>query len=302
MIGASNANTAQRLDVNQNGIIDQNDYTIVKNINLGTASSTNVSYSNPKKLPEKEDRTYYIYNAKSGALEDEYTLYASDIDDIISNSSISQYSLVDGAENRTPEDGLNGVLQTSDAGTIFVIDDHTILTAAHCLFNKTSTNALNAKPNLEFRYYSDHDTVDTSVNITPIEYHIPEKYTEDRNANYDYALITVKEDLSEYINFNVGVLRDEVLSKNPNLKIYVTGFGSSKTADINLKRSTGVGTLTSVADYRIMYNTDTSDGNSGSPIYIDTNGTKTVIGIHTSAGNSGIRFTTDILNFIYNHK
>ncbi|MCC8110152.1 MAG: hypothetical protein LIO74_00480 [Ruminococcus sp.] len=59
--------------------------------------------------------------------------------------------------------------------------------------------------------------------------------------------------------------------------------------------------------FKIYYTADTSESNSGSPVYMITsfNGNVyyTVIAIHTTGGgyNSGVRITPTILHFCYNN-
>lgn len=68
---------------------------------------------------------------------------------------------------------------------------------------------------------------------------------------------------------------------------------------------TGVGSILNCDDQRLQYNTDTSGGQSGAPVYIVTTFQNkvyyTVIAIHTHGGNYGVRMTTDVLHFYYNN-
>lgn len=66
-------------------------------------------------------------------------------------------------------------------------------------------------------------------------------------------------------------------------QIRITGYGSSSTVPtLNLVQKTHVGPYYSFSGTTIRYTTDTTGGNSGSPVIID--GTNTAIGIHTHAG------------------
>ena len=74
---------------------------------------------------------------------------------------------------------------------------------------------------------------------------------------------------------------------------------------------TGTGNLQDLTDYKLFYDTDTSGGNSGGPVYIEetinNNKCYTVLAIHThgedgndndnSENNCGTRITTDIMKF-----
>ncbi len=309
---ATNGVTAERVDVNQDGVIDQNDLTIVKNINLGTVNTTTIPSNYTTNLPQRESRKYCVFNT-NGTQTTTYWLYKNDAPEITS-SSTSTCSIIDSgvSDTRVPENGLKGVVRlTSSAGTGtgFIVDDHTILTAGHCLYDEDNHKGVS---NLQIHFYDDYNVEDTSVTATPISYQIPYGYVRNydsdttnnlgSSSNYDYALITVEEDLSEYINFNVGVLRDDVTSIQPDMRLYVTGFGSSNDKEINSNKSTGVGSITSIGNYMIGHNVDTKAGDSGAPIYTYINNKKIVVGIHAYSGNSAIRFTTDVLQFIYQHE
>ena len=323
-VASKNGTMAERLDVNKDGVIDKNDLDIIKSINLGLTNTMMMFSDNTIDLPIREDRKYCIFNTK-GVQISSYWIYKNDISEISANSSnISNYSLIDG-ESRVPENGLKGVVRLTyltGSGTGFVVDNHTILTAAHCLYNEDSHKG---ETILKIHFYDDYNVEDTSVTATPISYQIPYGYVRNydsdttnnlgSSSNYDYALITVEEDLSQYINFNIGVVRESIASKNP--EIYVTGFGGygdkidENNVDPNLihTKSTGHDKLwnSPFGNYFINYKSDQIPGDSGGPVYIYINGSKTVIGIATYSSsthkyNIGNRITTDILQFIYHHK
>lgn len=72
--------------------------------------------------------------------------------------------------------------------------------------------------------------------------------------------------------------------------------------------ATGLGRLinTKIDDYKLYYNVDMVEGQSGGPIYIEkANGQMTVIGIniveHGQIENIGKRIDTNILNLVYNY-
>ncbi|MGN1411270.1 MAG: trypsin-like serine protease [Oscillospiraceae bacterium] len=309
LLGQKSANnqTAERLDVDENGIIDENDKTVVRNIIAHLQTGSTKTYTNVNELPSQEDRTYYVYNASSGALVDDYVLYKSDVPNI---SATSTRTIIDD-DDRVHEPGLSGVLQTSTGGTAFVIDAHTILTNAHCIFNSEIGDQ--AIGGVSFTAY-DSDDNPISIGITPLKYHIPQEFAENEEdkSNYDYAIVTVQEDLSAYVNFKLGVAKNDIYSKNPNVDIYVTGFGWGGTnvnPDLIGVKSTGKGNLigsNTMTTYNIRYTTDIIGGDSGSPVYVlnSDSSIRTVIGINTSQTNSynfGKRITTDILQFVYNN-
>ena len=317
-VASKDSAMTERLDVNSDYIIDINDVALLKNINLGTANGGTISYKNTTNLPTQETRTYYKYNASTGAYKGQYTLNPVSN---ISTTSASTCSIID-EDERWAEDGLQGVVSIkyesgANNGTAFVVDSHTLVTAGHCLYRNSKGSSSKTFNNLQFKIFSDHDT-QSSINITPVEYQLSEKYVNSlgSNVNYDYAIITVKEDLSDYINFNLGVVRNELYTNDSYSKklLFVTGFGCGTTmVGVNPEligiKSTGDGFLVSTpSSYRLYYDVDTINGDSGGPIYANVKGKQTVIGIHTNGiatdgeYNKGIRLTTDILNLIYHHK
>ncbi|MDO5148050.1 MAG: trypsin-like serine protease [Oscillospiraceae bacterium] len=298
---SANARTVERLDVNGDYIINDYDRSLLSNMIIN-GSVTTLSYNNTSALPIQSSRTYYVYSPSTGVRNDVYTLNPVNN---ITTSGTSTMSIIDG-DDRYIENGLDGVINVqyssgSNCGTAFVIGPHTLLTAAHVVYNST---------NLRFKIFTNYNT-ESDVQITPTAYHIPSMYVSGSDSwKYDYAIVKVSEDLSDYVNFDLGVMRNEVpLSRT----VYATGFGgncegiTSGLADV---KSTGTGSFVSMSDndaknYVFHYNVDTVPGDSGSPVYVrNTDGSQTVIGIHTYGGNGynqAIRITSDILHFAYNN-
>lgn len=290
--------TAVRLDVNGDYIINEYDKSIISSIVLGDINPTTLTCDGITSFPQSSNRSYYKYDLNTN----QRTTYNLDV-----VSNIAPRGII-GTDDRVQENGLNGVLKAGD-GTAFVIDTHTILTAAHVIYNKNTSNIIT---NFDFEIYDDYNTP-SNITITPTAYHIPTNYVNDtvNGWKYDYAIVTIEEDLSSYINFDLGVIRQRI-----SKPIYVTGFGNDAegvATSLENTKSTGIGTLSplntpfdlSYWDYAIYYTTDAVEGNSGSPTYIvNTDGTKTVIGINSNGNNrfnQAIRITTDILHFVYSN-
>lgn len=329
---SASGETAERMDLNRNYVIDSNDCEILRSILLGSSSSELVNSQNTTALPA-ENIVWYRKYSPSGTCIETYSLSSNPlINSTALGNSASTYGII-GSDSRAFQDGMQGVLSVrrsngSYLGTAFVVDSHTILTAAHILYNY-KTHSLNS--NLQFKVYDEYD-VETDVTITPVSYHVPYEFCTSSDSNHDgeydyvaecdYGLVTVTQDLSNYINFNLGVMR----SGNMCESVYVTGFGGNgKSNDIINPnwfhtKTTGMGDLmidNPYDNYFINYDVDTVGGDSGGPVWIynTTNNAKTVIGINiyetynkdsngnptVNLYNTGLRLNSNILHFVYNN-
>lgn len=251
---------------------------------------------------------YHVYDADSDTqyTDRTYTLSAA------TSTSASSRSIIGGTDSRQVDFSKSGVVKLVytgtngvSIGTGFVVDSHVIATAGHCaknvinhvyLFNSDGTIALSA---------------------TPVERHVPYEHecTRDNRLDYnDYGLITVEEDLTDYIQFNLGIALDQAVINNQAVSL--TGFPEAIQGEIvnNVRKHTiytGSGVLLdsdfpeSCSMYRLKYDVDTSGGNSGGPVYVTTtyggNTYYTAIAIHTLTGNSGVRIDRDIICFYLNN-
>lgn len=262
------------------------------------------------------DREYYVYDAQSPSEEPirDYTLYAFDTYPNINNTR----SLI--GDNRYPDWSKSGVVKlrmpTICAGTGFVVDEHTIATAAHCVYTVETQTSKAINDILLFDASGNVEMI-----VTPVEMHVPELYVygkgnREYDARYDYALITVEEDLSDYMCFNLGATLDN--ADEYDLDVKITGFPQKVTINNNdetvnnyLSHNmyTSEGTITDVTEMQIVSYHYTSPGNSGGPIYIEeTRGSYTycsVLGILSSGVSPDYvcttRITTDLLHFYRNN-
>ncbi len=179
-------------------------------------------------------------------------------------------------------------MNAAGLGTGFVVGDHTIATAAHCIYDETTgTYAQNMRISL---YDDDGNLVKTlNKSNNTIQAHVPTLYTSlppnGDNYQYDYALITVSEDLSDYEHFELGELLES--AEGSAIPINVCGY-SNETLQI------GEGQILSIEERHFYYDTDAEGGDSGGPVFVPTIyvvGTElqylnTVIGIHTYQDDS----------------
>ena len=302
------ATTIERLDLNRDYVIDAYDRTLLSNILSGSMSTSTVFYEFTDPFPEQSSRGYYICSPSTGYPTRYYTLpQITSLSD-----SLNSPRVIIGDDDRYIENGLDGVIDVqrsdgSNLGTAFVIDSHTLLTAAHVVYGGA---------NLKFKIFTNYNT-QSNIQITPTAYHVPYAYANNTGGcgwKYDYAIVRVQEDLSDYndhsyINFDLGLMRDEMSHSKP---VYVTGFGgpgNGVTPELIHVKSTGVGYLLDTPDvskdYAINFSTDIVRGDSGAPVYVkNSDGSNSVIAICTVEGsnfNSGCRITSNILQFVYNN-
>lgn len=287
--------------------------------------------------------TYYSYNAKTGEFLNEYTLNPLGVIGATQNSRSA------GIDDRVLDWTKQGVVKIifgnsegTGIGTGFVVSEHVIATAAHCVYGNSINKIMIFNGNS-----------DDYIELTPVEYHLSKKFSEEypiskdfgnsgrqdaerESRCCDYALITVKEDLTDYMCFNLGVATDTAIENA--VAITVTGFPGDvrnnkvNTIDLNNMYSC-TGLLVDMEEhinncesaeycYLNMYkylqneelvlcnNAYTTSGNSGGPMYVTEsyNGDVyyTVIGIQTSGVDTktemATRITTDLLHFYLNNE
>lgn len=248
---------------------------------------------------------YKVFNAQTGDYLRSYTL-----NPLRSENNSRNYQV----DDREIDWSKNGVVKlvsgNNYVGTGFVVDKHTIATAAHLLYGSVVV------PFTEILLFDSNGNV--SMRATPVESHIPEAFF--TNRDIDYGLITVEEDLSDYMCFNLGVISDSILPLGTNVSI--TGFpgmahvnGAWKNVNTSTMHNmyTGTGALKQVNLLNGQCDIDcdvyTSGANSGSPVYItETRCGKTyntVIAIHVSGGNEascGKGIDTNRLHFYINNE
>ncbi|MDE5861192.1 MAG: trypsin-like peptidase domain-containing protein [Ruminococcus sp.] len=189
-------------------------------------------------------------------------------------------------------------------GTGFIVGEHEIATAAHCVYNKGFLDfkiSIIDENNKVIKTISPH-YVHINKNYSPLSNYIGDK------SIYDYAMIYVDEDLSQYGKFNLGVALDSYADKNGS--VIVSGFPGEypddyKGADWGI-RFKAKGNIIGHNLDAFNYNADTFGGTSGGPVYIEEGITtvdgklheyKTAIAIHKTSGNWGAKITSELLKF-----
>lgn len=218
------------------------------------------------------------------------------------------------------------MVETPDGyyGSGFIVDNHIVATAAHCVYNRSSGFYSSVYVSVK-----SEDSTQIDARVKAKEIHIPHNYIgivdSYEYCKYDYALIYVEEDLSEYGIIPLGVPSDEFMICNAN--VVVSGFPGEVREEGNTDylRYNATGKIKSISEYedsvledtgrtyvlknhQIQYTTYVSPGQSGGPVYVKDhfNGVDyyTAIGINTTglAPNFfGTRATKDLLCFYYNN-
>lgn len=178
-------------------------------------------------------------------------------------------------------------------GSGFVIDNHTIATAAHVVWNASSQYATNCKvKNKKLTLFNAKGTALSSLTITPVEYHVPVKYMQGYTDGYDFALITVSQNLQNYVSLTLGLPLAEFI--NSGSIVHNTGTPAvvgGQTENTDTKH-------TLYTTYGGIFDFNTSDPTnkivgayapataSGAPLYYPSN--KAVLGIvRVGAGQYG---------------
>lgn len=322
-IGTNSGAVAERLDIYRDGIIDNADFDLLKQIILGTETSEEMTSNNTTALPSHSTKYYYKYDASTGTqIGSKYSV--ADVGNISTGSGVSVTTII-GDDDREIDYSNSGVVKltfNSGSGTGFVIDKHHILTCAHCVYDTSSNSPVT---NLKYTIYNSSGSVKATYSAS--NYHVPEEY---QNASsysstgylYDYAIIEVTQDLSNYCTFSLGVARNYITTTNPELHINgYSGYSDGSTDPITIslrgKMVTGSGYLTStkINTHNIYYDVDIVPGTSGGPLYVkvpngndsandEENYDLVVIGIHSGQNtnyNLAKRIDTNILNFVYNN-
>lgn len=326
--GAITPENVDKLDFDNNGVVTPMDSYKVQmyKLQMLDQESTPGVYGSPAAVTPQGDSsaTYRVYNAQTltELTSKKYTLNESTKYYNDSGNSINARYVM-GTDDRVIDWTKNGVVKlmspTAESGYIgtgFVVGKHTIATAAHCVFNG---NTLKPKYISSIKFFDNNGN--NVMDVVPKEYHVPEQYVyfpHSPQTLYDYALITVEEDLSDYMQFDLGA----VLNYSPNHNIAVTNTGfpgelenpdgsviSVNDADHHNKYSS-TGSITATDPRDFIYNADMSEGNSGGPIFCteNINGQTyyTVIGINSyelendktgDRSNIATRVTTELIRF-----
>lgn len=282
-----------QLDMNDNYVVSDVDATLIQLYDAGAISSINATMGVPVSPTATISKRYNVYDINSNYKRN-YTL--SNTENFNSTADTNQViggdSRVENWENRGVAKIMGSPTLSGFLGTGFVVGKHTIATAASVVKgNRISSITL-------------FDENNDSQEFTPVEYHIPSDFGGSTNDASNYALITVKEDLSAYISFNLGAITDKAANK---LAVANVGFPFDDDKGINQgpnhTEMLSTGNVKKISDDIFTHDLDTSAGCDGSPVYVleylQGKEYDTVVGINIDSeeSNTAIRIDANILQF-----
>lgn len=277
-----------QLDANKSHTIDGADSICVMNAAIGSTYSACYirqypnAYMQPVTMPavsstvtldasvnQTNDRWYVGYSYTQNKAISRYKLTAPAA--TVNGASYETYGLINGDDNRGVAHGYEntGIVAIGDNATGFIVGDHQIATAAHCVHT-------DGKIRTDVKVWTyDRSGAPTGDSLTVAERHVPEDYVSG-GTKHDYALITVKEDLSEYVHFQIGNCYNMTSSEVGAIPIHVTGqpdqvvnpdTGKLETQWDNLLYTHNGSVYGNNNTEFLHYTVDTTSGQSGSPVY-----------------------------------
>ncbi len=185
--------------------------------------------------------------------------------------------------------------------TGFLIARNVVLTAAHNLYSVTGSRV--DKITIHPGRYKDTYSYD-SVTISGLTNCKNTTRVNPRfkfgKVSYDFAIIIIPENLLVNKNWPSASSfeLDPSYVLNNGEKINVAGFPASGGYDGSIMTYQNQ-EAEAVNQTTIPHNLDTQTGNSGSPIWVEKNGKKIVVGVHTYA-ELATKLTTDAITMINN--
>ena len=270
--------------------------------------SSFVSENNIDSATETEGTTYIKHYYNSNKPDEEYTLEPIEY----STEFTLSRSIIVGDPRPTidpPQSMVSISAKISDTkasnGTAFIIDNNTVMTAAHCLYGKNG-----------FFDIESLKITANNVSLSPISCHILKEFKtisdnstnpgalDGKQIHADYAIITVEEDLWDYEMLGLGLTTSKIINNTP---VHVMGYNHSFYSNPQLKLSDGK--VKSVSNLNYI-NTDcfVINGTSGGPLYtkciINGNAYISVIGVCSGYGSNCYdsffaEITNEVLQFAY---
>lgn len=222
---------------------------------------------------------------------------------------------------------------TTYTGTGFIVGDHIIATAAHNVYKRYHSGGYFYPNTPTIMTYNINGTM-SNTELHPVEVHVPREYgysgTNTLAEPYDYALISVSDNLSNYTQFSLGTSYNVSAENYSTIPLYLLGPGmvvnevetmvvnEVETEDLYYSQGNIVSDTSATSPALLYYNCDSLHGDSGAPVYtitkVETGGYTyyyyTALAIHTRNDlninnspiwNAGVRITKYQLQFFNEH-
>lgn len=305
-----------RMDVNQDCVIDSTDVLMVQYMMADIISPVTVN-KEAYKAPNYESRAYYRHDCNSSNANNKTRYTLGNLPQTMSENEIAEYATR--PDNRDQEN--TNVVQLNLGGATgsgFIVAPHVVATAAYCVYSSKGGFGRNITVNI---YNKDGEvSINNLVHTSKARYiHIPEQYFKDPdNVNYDYALIYVEDDLSDYGIWSMGVSVDDFM--NTGKLLTASGF-TTKTIEENDQEISTYARYYSTGpvrayekcyekdknlDYRISAESASYEGKSGGVLYYkssyDNRIVSSVVGVVTGSRKDNaytwaVRITPTLLQF-----
>lgn len=327
--GLIDADNLNEYDINNNGLVTLFDAWVVNAHLLGILknSTNDKDYLNNNLLYSKKTYLKHDCSSNDNRSSTMYTL-ARPLNQVLnSNLSVNYKNIFLPERNKdsvyiVTKDDVSmspdqAVVRLGEYGTGFIIDDHIIVTAAHCVFQR------NDKGDREFINFviNVYDESGTKIveQLQPKFIHVPIEYIGANTSytEYDFALVYVENAISQaYGRYHLGIATDDYITSKgsvmvggfPNIQDIGRGYRVNTRGYLNPDESN---------DSTIRYNVPTAGGSSGGPVffnetyvYQDATGFHKVycnsaIGIHSASDGmgsaTGARMDKDKLYFYYSN-
>ncbi len=230
--------------------------------------SSFVSGNNIDSATEATGITYIKHYYNSNKPDEEYTL-----EPIEYSTDFAMPRWIDSTDNRPNANPVpSGIVSITDGrsgGTAFIVGAHEVMTAAHCVYSASMRDFYDNDD--AALMISKNQPFSEGISLTEIACHIPKQYKNYADNKLssqricrptDYAIITVKEDLTDYGILNLGMTTQDVVKYTP-IHAYGYSYASSKPY---LKVSDGTISEASDKGYLISDDCYITYGTSGGPV------------------------------------